>query len=463
MYKQLCSLLLLQMMICMAIGQKHGTMVRRHSFNQMKRAEKTALHEVVFAVRQINLDILEAELLYRSTPGSPLYQKWLSYPEITELVANDESADILLEALRSTVGVEISWESQRRDYIKAVAPISTWETFFDTEFHEWRDTAAATTAATTSTVISREMHMTNNINEDKTTPATSRATGADFPIFLRAERYTIPELIENHVSAVFNTVQPPPVILHHAVLHPSRSSATSSSSSGKRRTIKDQERSLPNQHAKKSVFKTSSFSTSSLPSAVSGLLQSSASSSSFSSSSEALVSSKTAVGSERLTVSAMSNSPIRVEGTAAKPDDITIDYLNKLYSVPDNTGDSSLRQAIFQTNAQHFSESDLRKFQRSYHLHEQEAQTVVTGISTDYESPSVCSQSTTSGIQCWEGNQNIQYIMGIAQGVSTVYWYTGGADPFLDWILDVADEEAPPQVNSMSWGTTEQVKCEYKA
>ena len=32
----------------------------------------------------------------------------------------------------------------------------------------------------------------------------------------------------------------------------------------------------------------------------------------------------------------------------------------------------------------------------------------------------------------------------------------GGSDPFVTWILAVADEEYPPTSNSISWGTTEQ-------
>ncbi len=41
---------------------------------------------------------------------------------------------------------------------------------------------------------------------------------------------------------------------------------------------------------------------------------------------------------------------------------------------------------------------------------------------------------------------------------SSVYWYVGGNDPFVDWITDVADEAHPPQSNSISWGTIEQVR-----
>jgi len=39
---------------------------------------------------------------------------------------------------------------------------------------------------------------------------------------------------------------------------------------------------------------------------------------------------------------------------------------------------------------------------------------------------------------------------------STIYWYSGGDDPFVSWILDVSNEEYPPSSNSISWGQNEQ-------
>ena len=57
-----------------------------------------------------------------------------------------------------------------------------------------------------------------------------------------------------------------------------------------------------------------------------------------------------------------------------------------------------------------------------------------------------------------EGNLDMQYIMGVAQNVASLYWYIGDNNPFLAWILDVAASTSPPQVNSISWGSVEAVK-----
>jgi putative alpha-1,2-mannosidase len=41
---------------------------------------------------------------------------------------------------------------------------------------------------------------------------------------------------------------------------------------------------------------------------------------------------------------------------------------------------------------------------------------------------------------CNEGNLDLQYIMGVAQNVATIYWYVGGGNPFVTWLTDIADE-----------------------
>ena len=67
------------------------------------------------------------------------------------------------------------------------------------------------------------------------------------------------------------------------------------------------------------------------------------------------------------------------------------------------------------------------------------------------------SETTTCSSSCNEGNLDLQYLMGVAQGTATIYWYVAGTNPFISWALDVADESDPPKANSISWGSIEQV------
>ena len=50
--------------------------------------------------------------------------------------------------------------------------------------------------------------------------------------------------------------------------------------------------------------------------------------------------------------------------------------------------------------------------------------------------------------------------MGVAQVSASIYWYASSSystDPFVSWIMSVADESDPPQANSISWGAVENV------
>lgn len=61
------------------------------------------------------------------------------------------------------------------------------------------------------------------------------------------------------------------------------------------------------------------------------------------------------------------------------------------------------------------------------------------------------------------GYSFIQYIMGVSQQTVSIFWWVtdgniaSNTDPFLAWILAVADETDPPKVNSISYGVSEKV------
>jgi hypothetical protein len=56
---------------------------RLNDFTQHGRAHSSLQHEVVIAVKQRNLDVLEGLLMERSTPGTSTYQQWLSFEEVS--------------------------------------------------------------------------------------------------------------------------------------------------------------------------------------------------------------------------------------------------------------------------------------------------------------------------------------------------------------------------------------------
>lgn len=128
------------------------------------------------------------------------------------------------------------------------------------------------------------------------------------------------------------------------------------------------------------------------------------------------------------------------------PGVVTIPFLNQLYKITSNTGNAQHQQSVFETAGEDFSPADLAQFQRTYHLPNQPVSSTFGHDTTDCVSH-----------DCYEGNLDVQYMMGIAQQTATIYWYTSGNDPFIEWITDVANTRNPPLVNSISWGIVEQV------
>jgi subtilase family serine protease len=80
---------------------KKEQMNKRSDFVMKTKASPDMPHEVVFAVKQRNLDRLESMLMERATPGSPLYQKWMTFKEVGELTGNPEAAEATIAWLES--------------------------------------------------------------------------------------------------------------------------------------------------------------------------------------------------------------------------------------------------------------------------------------------------------------------------------------------------------------------------
>ena len=67
---------------------------------------------------------------------------------------------------------------------------------------------------------------------------------------------------------------------------------------------------------------------------------------------------------------------------------------------------------------------------------------------------SVCATNPNS---CIEGNLDVQYMLGIGQNIPLTYWKVtiGTTDPFLDWLMQLANDSNPPLVHSISYGYIE--------
>lgn len=167
---------------------KMGRMNSRSSFVQQSKTSPETVHELIFAVQQRNLDKLDGILMERSTPGSALYQQWLTFEQLGDLTSNPTGASAVNNWLTSN-GISASWESVHHDYIKASASVQVWEQLLDITFYNWQD-------------------------------STLKGTDAETKQFVRGSEYSIPSELQGHLSAIFNTVQVPPVIDKHYHIKP---------------------------------------------------------------------------------------------------------------------------------------------------------------------------------------------------------------------------------------------------
>jgi tripeptidyl-peptidase I len=132
------------------------------------------VHEVVFVVRQKNMDELTRVLLEVSDPRSSSYGQHLKREEVIKMTSNLEGRNAIVNYLESNY-VNIVSETQGLEYITASAPIFVWENFFKTEFFQFNE-----------------------------------ASGSDnTKMVVRAERYSVPQELNSHIESVFNIVDIP--------------------------------------------------------------------------------------------------------------------------------------------------------------------------------------------------------------------------------------------------------------
>ena len=144
----------------------------RYDYVQESRASVDALHEVVFAVKQNNLDILSNVLMEVSAPHHSKFGKHLSRAEVGALTKNSEGETVIENYLNEN-NIEIVKKTPYGEYITARATIGVFETLFDATFFSFK-------------------HV-NNLRK---------------PI-IRALHYSMNSTLIPHVVAIFNTVQLP--------------------------------------------------------------------------------------------------------------------------------------------------------------------------------------------------------------------------------------------------------------
>jgi tripeptidyl-peptidase I len=157
-------------------------------FSEKGAAIPTHSHDVVFVVKQKNIDELKNLLHEVSDPKHKKYGKHMTSDEIAAFTSNPDSHKAILDYVKS-IGAEIVSESRYEDYVTARAPVSLWEKTFDTTFQTYS-------------------HHPDSTGDRVLYESEKNAE------FVRTKEYSIPSSLDEHVAFVMNTVQLPMVKAH---------------------------------------------------------------------------------------------------------------------------------------------------------------------------------------------------------------------------------------------------------
>jgi tripeptidyl-peptidase I len=146
----------------------------RQDLSRLDRLHHEYIHKVIFVIRQKNMDKLTDILHDISDPISANYGMHMTKEEISIMTSNPEGHNAIMTYLHAK-GVTVFHEILDGEFITASAPISTWEQTFDTQFFSYHQ----------------------------------KQRSGETEMFVRAEKYSVPIELDDHVATVFNTIQLP--------------------------------------------------------------------------------------------------------------------------------------------------------------------------------------------------------------------------------------------------------------
>ena len=157
------------------VKESNTKLSSRRDIIKKDRMLATYDHELIFRIQQNNEDRIEEILKDVSDPNSANYGQHLSQEEVSAITDNPVSREFTLTYL-AAVGATVIAETLSGEYLTARASIRVWEELLDTEFYEfhYRESDSASTKK-----------------------------------IVRAETYSVPISLNNHVASIFNTIQMP--------------------------------------------------------------------------------------------------------------------------------------------------------------------------------------------------------------------------------------------------------------
>lgn len=101
---------------------------------QITASNPGTVHEVIFAIKQRNVDIMVDKLNDIANPKSVNYARYLTRAEVGEMSSKPESTNAVVEFLQMINDIQSVTVTPYGELIKAVATLSTWENIFNCKF-----------------------------------------------------------------------------------------------------------------------------------------------------------------------------------------------------------------------------------------------------------------------------------------------------------------------------------------
>jgi tripeptidyl-peptidase I len=155
--------------------ESNSVFVRGH------RATATETHEVVFQVKQRNMDVLTKILHEISDPDHLNYGNHMTMEEINDISSNPDSHEEIIHYMKEA-GATHLFDANGGQSIGFRGSIALWERIFNTEFYSLESVA-------------------NNAKSDSHV--------IDPKKFIRSEKYSLPKSLHAHVAHVSNTIDVP--------------------------------------------------------------------------------------------------------------------------------------------------------------------------------------------------------------------------------------------------------------
>lgn len=159
--------------------ERESGLSSHHEITLLERAPAAELHEVIFVIHQKNMEELKRILYEVSDPTHLNYGNHMNSQDVAELTKNDNSQEKVIAHLK-VIGAMVVSQTLNGECITARASIIVWEKMLNTEFYKYS-------------------HQPKSDENGKPT------------VFTRAQEYSVPDHLDEHVASVLNTIQLPAI------------------------------------------------------------------------------------------------------------------------------------------------------------------------------------------------------------------------------------------------------------